>query len=164
MVLANPMILRYDVGFQLSFMATVGILYLAPFLKTYFKKLPSVLNFSETFFMTVSAQIMVLPLILFYFHNLSLVALPANLLILPLVPLAMLAGFVTGIAGMIWSALGLVLGALAWLVASVAIFLARFFSNLPFASLNVFISWRTVVFVYILIFWFLYYLFRKQKK
>jgi len=164
MVLASPMVLRYDIGFQLSFMATVGILYLAPLLKTYFKKLPSVLNFSETFFMTVSAQIMVLPLILFYFHNLSLVALPANLLILPLVPLAMLAGFVTGIAGMIWPALGLVLGALAWLVASVVIFLARFFSNLPFASLNVFISWRTVVFVYILIFWFLYYLFRKQKK
>ena len=164
MVLASPMVLRYDVGFQLSFMATVGILYLAPLLKNYFKKLPSVLNFGETFFMTVSAQIMVLPLILYYFHNLSLVALPANLLILPLVPPAILVGFVTGIAGMIWPALGLVLGALAWLVASVAIFLARFFSNLPYASIDIFISWYAVVFIYVFIFWFLYYLFRKQKK
>ena len=164
MVLGNPMILRYDVGFQLSFMATMGILYLAPLLKSYFKKLPSVFNFSEIFLMTASAQIMVLPLILFYFHNLSLVALPANLLILPLVPVAMLSGFAVGIAGMIWPVLGLVVGAAAWLISSLVIFLARFFSNLPYASLDVFISWYTVVFIYFLIFWFLYYLFRKQKK
>lgn len=163
MVLANPMILRYDVGFQLSFMATLGILYLAPLLKNYFKKLPSVLNFGETFLMTVSAQIMVLPLILFYFHNLSLVALPANLLILPLVPLGMLAGFVTGIAGIILPVLGLVVGSVAWLVSSLVIFLARFFSGLPFTTLNIFVSWYAVALIYVLIFWFLYYLFRKQK-
>ncbi|MBI2058038.1 MAG: ComEC/Rec2 family competence protein [Candidatus Yanofskybacteria bacterium] len=163
MVLANPMILRYDIGFQLSFMATVGILYLAPLLKNYFKRLPSVLNFGETFLMTVSAQIMVLPLILYYFHKLSIVALPANLLILPLVPLGMLAGFVTGITGMILPVLGLVVGSVAWLVSSLIIFLARFFSNLPFAALNIFISWYAVVLIYIFIFWFLYYLFRKQK-
>ena len=162
MVLANPMILRYDVGFQLSFMATLGILYLAPLLKNYFKKLPSLLNFGETFLMTVSAQIMVLPLILYYFHNLSLVSLPANLLILPLVPLAMLSGFITGIAGMIWPVLGLVFGALAWLVASLVIFLARLFSNLPYASLDIFISWRVLIVAYFFII--LALVFLKNKK
>ena len=162
MVLVNPMILRYDIGFQLSFMATIGILYLAPLLKNYFKKLPPVLNFGETFLMTVSAQIMVLPLILYYFHNLSVVALPANLLILPLVPLAMLSGFVTGIAGMIWSVLGLVVGAAAWLVSSLIIFLARLFSNSPYASLDVFISWRVLIVAYFFII--LALVFLKNKK
>src|SRR3989344_9175996 len=141
MVLANPMILRYDIGFQLSFFATLGILYVAPLLQSYFNKLPNWFNFREIFLMTFSAQLMVLPLILFYFKNFSLVALPANLIILPFIPLAMASGFFTGIAGLIWSKFGLLIGALTWLVSSFILIVVKFFANLPFASFPVSFSW-----------------------
>ncbi|MFH1451012.1 MAG: ComEC/Rec2 family competence protein [bacterium] len=164
MVLANPMILRFDIGFQLSFLATLGILYVSPILGKFFAKSPNTFGFKETFLMTVSAQIMVLPLILFYFHNLSLVSIPANLLVLPLVPLGMLTGFLTGIAGMLWSNLGLLIGALAWLVVSVEIFLVRFFARLPYSSLTIFMSWQWMVGLYVIILGALYRLNKRFKE
>src|SRR3989344_9041330 len=164
MVLANPMILRYDIGFQLSFFATTGILYVAPLLKQYFKKIPNWLNFRETFLMTFSAQLVVLPLLLFYFHTFSLVALPANLIILPFIPLAMALGFFTGIAGLIWSKFGLLIGALAWLVSSFVLIVVRFFANLPFASFPVSFSWIGLVVFYAAILWFLIYLAKRRTK
>ncbi|MDP3730901.1 MAG: ComEC/Rec2 family competence protein [bacterium] len=163
MVLANPMILRYDIGFQLSFFATLGILYVAPLFHPYLKKLPNWLNFRETFLMTFSAQLMVLPLLLFYFRNFSLVALPANLIILPFIPLAMASGFFTGIAGLIWSKFGLLIGALSWLVSSFVLVVVKFFANLPFASFPVSFSWLGMILVYAVIILFLIYL-RKKKK
>ncbi len=164
MVLVNPMILRYDVGFQLSFFATVGIIYVAPLLQPYFKKIPNQLKFRETFLMTFSAQVMVLPLLLFYFHNFSLVALPANLIILPFIPLAMALGFFTGLGGLIWSKLGLAIGALAWLVSSLVLWLVKFFAHLPWASFPLYLSWAGLVVVYIAIILFLLYLRRSHQQ
>jgi competence protein ComEC len=158
MVLANPMILRYDVGFQLSFFATLGIIYVAPLLSPYFKKIPNRFNFKETFLMTFSAQLMVLPLLLFYFHNFSLVALPVNIIILPFIPLAMALGFFTGLGGLIWSKLGLIIGALAWLVSSLVLLIVKFFAHLPFASFQVPFSWPVLILSYAIVIWFLHYL------
>jgi len=169
MVLANPMILRYDIGFQLSFFATLGILYVAPLLSSYFKKIQDgpvnrgILYLKETFLMTFSAQLMVLPLLLFYFHNFSLVALPANLIILPFIPLAMALGFFTGLAGLIWSKLGILIGALAWLVSSVVLWLAKFFASLPLASFPIYLSWGGMILVYAVVIWILIYLKKKQE-
>jgi len=176
MVLANPMILRYDIGFQLSFFATMGIIYVAPFLNSYFKKMQGspvnsdnraalyLLYLKETFLMTFSAQLMVLPLLLFYFHNFSLVALPANLIILPLIPLAMTLGFFTGLAGLIWSKFGILIGALAWLVSSIVLWLVKFFANLPFAFFSVYLSWGGAVLVYVVIIWILIYLKKRREE
>ncbi|TSC74158.1 MAG: Uncharacterized protein G01um101444_372 [Parcubacteria group bacterium Gr01-1014_44] len=164
MVLVNPMILRYDVGFQLSFFATTGILYVAPLLSPYFKKIPNRFNFKETFLMSLSAQLMVLPLLLFYFHNFSLVALPANLIILPFIPLAMALGFFTGLGGLIWSKLGLIIGALAWLVSSFILVVVKFFANLPLASFPISFSWPALVLIYAGLIWFLIYLKKRQDK
>ncbi len=73
MILINPLVLRGDVGFQLSFAATLGLIYLAPAIETYFKKVPNLFKLRETLVMTLSAQIFVLPLLLYYFKSLSMV-------------------------------------------------------------------------------------------
>lgn len=164
MVLSNPLILRYDIGFQLSFMATMGLLYVAPLLKTFFRKVPNWLNIKEIFLMTLSAQIMVLPLILYYFHNFSAIALLANVAILPLIPLAMLLGFLTGLTGMIWGGLGAVVGASAWLVSSLILGLVRLFAGIPGLSLEVFISWPGVALFYLLIILLALYLKKRPNK
>ncbi len=60
---------------------------------------------------TLSAQLMALPLIMYIFGEVSLIALPANVLVVPLVPLAMLLSFVAALGGMFTPA---VAGWLAW--------------------------------------------------
>jgi len=93
MILINPDILQNDVGFQLSFMATLGLIYLSPYFTGKFEKITDFFNLRENLAMTVSAQIAVLPLLLFYFKQISIVSLPANILVLPLVPVQYGAGF-----------------------------------------------------------------------
>lgn len=105
---------------------------------------------------------MVLPLLLFYFHNFSLVALLANLIILPFIPLAMALGFFTGLGALIWSKLGLLIGALAWLVSSFVLVVVKFFAHLPFASLPVSFSWIGLIIFYAAMLWFLIYLGKKK--
>src|SRR3989344_6612257 len=90
MVFINPVVLRYDIGFQLSFAATLGLVYVAPVIEKYFSKLPKLFDLRETLIMTISAQIFVLPLLLYYFKSLSLISLPANIIVLPTIPLAMI--------------------------------------------------------------------------
>lgn len=93
----------HDLGWQLSFLAFFGILVLAPAIEARFIiQNPIAKLVTES----LAAQIMTFPLIALIFGTLSLVSPLANVLILPLVPLAMLLTFVAGLAGMtipIWS-------------------------------------------------------------
>lgn len=95
MLLWNPLVLRYDLGFQLSFLATLGVIHGPPLLAPYFYKLTDRWGVKEILLTTISAQIIVLPWILYTTGNLSLIALPANILVLPVIPLTMLFGFLT---------------------------------------------------------------------
>jgi competence protein ComEC len=98
MLLANPKILRFDVGFQLSFLALAGLVYLSPMLEAWFSRCPR--WFKKYSLPTVAAQILTLPVIIYNFDRVSLVAPIVNLLVLPLVPWIMLAGFLTGALGL----------------------------------------------------------------
>lgn len=95
MLVINPKILFWDVGFQLSFLATLGIVYFQPLLDELTASWPNPLNVKSALLITFSAIVATLPLILFTFGRLSLVALLANILILPILPLAMLLGFLS---------------------------------------------------------------------
>jgi competence protein ComEC len=64
----------------------------------------------ETFIGTISAQIATMPVILFSFGTFSSYALLANMLVVPLIPLAMLLTFVGGIAGVLVPALANIVG------------------------------------------------------
>lgn len=112
MLLLNPMLLRYDIGFQLSFLATIGIIALAPFWEKSLIKKHKALGFTEIFFLSLSAQIFVVPILMYNFHTLSLISLAANLLVLPLIPLSMLLVFLTAVSGFIFPPLSLLF---AWL-------------------------------------------------
>lgn len=93
MLLINPKILFWDIGFQLSFAATLGIVYFMPIWEQLTENWPNFLKIKELLFTTLSAIIATLPLILFYFGRLSVVAPLVNILILPVIPYAMLFGF-----------------------------------------------------------------------
>lgn len=99
--LLDPSYVWGNLGWQLSFAAFAGVMVLAPLAQRYFlgEKEPNFVR--QILGETISAQIMTAPLLLYGFGQISNVAILANLLVLPLVPLAMLLTFITGIVGYI---------------------------------------------------------------
>jgi competence protein ComEC len=152
MVIINPKILVFDISFQLSFLATIAIIYVAPVLKTKFTFITEKYGLRDIISSTISAQILVLPLILNKMGLLSLVALPANILVLAFIPTTMFLGFITGMFGYISFTLALPFAWASWLILAYIIKVSEFFSNLPFSSVNV--SWfssSVMTFCYIII-------------
>ncbi|MDO8443772.1 MAG: ComEC/Rec2 family competence protein [Candidatus Azambacteria bacterium] len=135
MLFFNPYLLRYDAGFQLSFLATFGLVYLVPYFEKWFSRLPNFLSFRDNLAATLSAQAMTLPIIFFSFGRVSLIAPLANVLILPFIPLTMLFGFLAGIAGFISLGLAYVFVFPTWFLLSFQIWLIKLLSLLPFASI-----------------------------
>jgi competence protein ComEC len=148
MVWFSPKILRFDIGFQLSFLATAGLVWLAPVFEKWLKKLPKLFVLKEIFIATMAAQIAVLPLLLVYFGRLSLVSPLANLLVLILVPLSMFFGFLAGGIGMLWVFGGKTIGWLVWSLLSLKLLLINFFASLPFASVDFSWNWFLAIFYY----------------
>jgi len=137
MVLVNPLILVFDVSFQLSFIATVAVIFFAPKIEKYFLWITPHFKLRDIISVTCAAYIFVLPFILYKMGNLSLVALPANALILPLIPFTMILGFLTGFAGVIWYVLAVPLGLISQFFLHYELSVINFFSHLPFAALSI---------------------------
>ncbi|MEK7121755.1 MAG: ComEC/Rec2 family competence protein, partial [Patescibacteria group bacterium] len=127
MIYINPFALVFDIGFQLSFLAVMGLIYIYPFLDNKFRKIPELWKLKELTLMTISAQIAVAPLLIYYFHQFSPWSLPTNILVLPFVPFAMLIGFMSGIGGMIFLPLGKIVGWFAWAITTYQIKIIEFF-------------------------------------
>lgn len=140
-VLVQPSYLWGDVGWLLSFASFAGVMFMAPLLQMYFygEKKPGVLRqiLGETF----SAQLMTLPLILVTFGVVSNVALIANLLVLPLVPLAMLLTFITGLVAIIMPAIASFVALPAYWLLSYMTWVIEYLAELPWASVEVQIDW-----------------------
>ncbi|RJQ14581.1 ComEC family competence protein [Candidatus Parcubacteria bacterium] len=136
MLWVNPKLLVFDAGFELSFLATLGLVYLAPRLDVLLKSIPNSFNLRGYLTTTLSAQFAVLPLVLYRFETFSLIAPLANILVLPLIPLIMLVGFITGIAQLIFAQFGTLFGWLAHLLLNWPIFIAEKLVTIPFASLS----------------------------
>lgn len=133
MVFVSPFLLLYDIGFQLSFMATLGLILVAPKVELL---LGGSIGFKEYLIATIATQIAVLPLLLFYMGEVSLVALPVNLLVLPMVPIAMLATFFAGVIALLSPTIALPVGFIAQLSLSYIIKIATLAAGLPFASIQ----------------------------
>ncbi|MBU0705777.1 ComEC family competence protein [Patescibacteria group bacterium] len=136
MVLWNPKILMHDVGFQLSFAAVMGLIYVAPHFEKYSKKLPETFGVREAITMTLSAQVMALPIIVYNFERLSLIAPLANLLVAFAIPPAMLFGFVAVILSFVFFPLAQIFAYMAWGVLTYIIKIIEFTSIIPYASVN----------------------------
>jgi len=110
MLLLDPTLLVFDVGFQLSFTALLGIIYLEPVFKKYspLKKEPGFLSWRDNLRQTTAAQLAVLPIVLTTFGSFNPLSLIANVLILEFIPATMLFGFLTSVAGLISFNLSLV--------------------------------------------------------
>lgn len=137
MILINPFLLVYDVSFQLSFLATIAVIFFAPRVEKYFMWVPQKFGLRDIISVTTAAYVFVFPFILYKMGNFSLVALPANVLVLPFIPFTMGVGFVSGAAGLIWYGLSVPPGFIAYMLLHYELAVIRFLASLPFASMAI---------------------------
>lgn len=137
MVLFSPKILVFDISFQLSFLATVGIIYATPVVERLFTWLTNKVHIRDIVVTTLSTQLFVSPFILYAMGTFSIVSLPANLLVLPLVPLAMFFGFVVGVVGIISSTIAIPFSYITYFILHFQLLVAKFFGNLSMATTTI---------------------------
>jgi len=140
MVFISPLSIRHDVGFQLSFLAVLGLVYIYPILKKWFAKVPELKFVKETLLMSAAAQIMVVPLIAYQFHTFSLVSLLANVLILPAMSYTMLFGFLSGFGALLFASLGRAIGLLALPFEAYQLYAVKWLASWPWASVSVYMT------------------------
>lgn len=136
MLIYNPRYLFFDLGFQLSFMATIGLIYLNPILEKHLGFLPENFGFKESLITTLSAIIFTTPILLYSFGRFSVVAPVVNLLVLPAVPMVMGLGALTAGLSFIFAPVAQLVGWLVWWMLSYIIKVAEWFAGWPWASLE----------------------------
>jgi len=153
MVIGNPKIVVFDSSFQLSFMSTLGLIYIGPILKPKLEWITEWCKIREIVTTTLSTQIFVMPILLYKMGELSVVGIPVNILILGFIPVTMLAGFITGLVSFFSGWFAWIGGSLTYVLLWYEIGVVEFFAHLPFASLKIsyFPLWAAVL-VYVVYF------------
>jgi len=144
MTLWIPLLL-WDVGFELSFAATMGLVLLVRPMEQGFRALLSRLRseeravfivrlLSDPLFVTMGAQLAVWPITVHYFHRFSLISPLANFLVIPAQPAVMMLGGLATILGSVHPYLGQPIAWVAWLFTAYTIFVVEVTARLPLAS------------------------------
>jgi competence protein ComEC len=161
MTFVRPAVL-WDAGFQLSFAATLGLLlYVEPLSRRTHALLKrwtteeraARINrlLAEGVIVTLAAQLVTLPLLLYHCKQLALLGPLANLFILPAQPGVMIWGGLATLSGMLWTPLGQLLALPAWLFLTYSIAVAEWFAALPFAAIRLTLSPAGVIAAYLLL-------------
>ncbi len=128
---ANPFYVWSDLSWYLSFLAFYGVMILAPLIQSRWPGRWHDSLIAGVALESICAEIMSLPFVLYIFGQMSLIGLPANVLVVTLVPLAMLLGVVAGLAGML---AGAIAGWFAWpasLLLSYMLDIAHLMAHIP---------------------------------
>ena len=165
MLILNPMLLRWDVGFQLSFLALLGMIFLLQPIEGLMKFIPKdkFINLRTILATTFAAQIFTLPVLIYNFGRISLVSPLTNILILPVIYWIMIFGFLFGILSVIWGGFGWIFILPCWFLISYSMKIINVFSH-PWAAKAIeSIHWLWLVFFYLLLGFFVKW-FRKKTR
>lgn len=158
MVIANPRVLVFDLGFQLSFAALLGIVYVLPALqKIFIFEKSGIFSWKENALTTLSAQLAVAPLLLGKFGVISLTSIFANILILEVVPLTMGLGFAIAISGLVSDFLARMIALPAGLVLGYELLVIDLFSRLTLPVQSDFFNLSTALIYYLILFGLVYH-------
>jgi competence protein ComEC len=137
MVIWNPKTLVFDTGFELSFLATIAIIWIAPFVKAKLGWITEKLGLRAIIADTLSTQVFVLPLLLHKMGLLSVVSLFSNILVLPVIPVSMFFGFFTGLLGMFSSILAFPFAIISQILLSYIIKIIEILAEVPYAAVSI---------------------------
>jgi competence protein ComEC len=151
MLIANPKVLRDDIGFQLSFLALLGLVYVYPLVDRFFAKIkiprpakalaflrvPGSFKIRETAAMTTAAQITTLPVIIYNFSQASPVAVLSNILVLWTLPALMIVFPAVLLAASVIRQIDFVIFLIPDMILRYIIFVAEQSVRLPYAYMKV---------------------------
>lgn len=129
MLAINPLLLLNDIGFQLSFLAVIGIIYFLPVFQKWFRKIPNIFQFRNILAMTLSAQIFTLPILIYNFGYFSLISPISNVLIVPFLPYIIGSGFLFALTGIFSQTLGWILSLPCWFLLTYLVKILNFLSQ-----------------------------------
>lgn len=159
----NPLYLWGDIGWYLSFLAFGGVMLGAPLLtKRLFGKreAPQLVQIALE---TLCAEMAALPLTLFVFGSVSVVSLAANMVVTPLVPVAMLATFMAGVSAVLWPGLGAWLALPAHWILTYMTAIVSWLSSIPWARQSMSLSLPGLILTYALLVGIGYVMWRKLR-
>lgn len=162
MVLFNPFLVLYDIGFQLSFTALIGMLYIGPILFQKLLFLPGYISLPVS--ETLGAQLVSLPILIYYFGTVSVISPISNLIILSLVPLCMLVSCLIGFLGAINLVAGKIVAIPSYIVLKSFNDIIAVFGNLPFAAVTVEIKNSLIIFLFYFLLFDIWFILRRNKK
>lgn len=131
----NPKMI-YNLGFQFSFIATLGILMIVPILGKFSKNkwLKGVIAISGV---SLAAWLFILPVLLYHFHKVSLIALVLNILVVPLVGIIVWCGFITYLLFNLNAYLAMIVGFVNQFIIGILLFLVEVVANIPYSVIYV---------------------------
>lgn len=142
MAMWNPFILVDDVGFQLSFAATCGLIYMTDAVTLFLKKMriwrfiPEIFSIREAFVTTLAAQTFAVPIIVRVFGRFSLIAPLANVAVVSFIPLAMLFSFGAVLISYFWFYGGLLVAYAGWFFLELIMQIAHWSAQIPWSSIS----------------------------
>ncbi|NCR72148.1 MAG: DUF4131 domain-containing protein [Microcystis aeruginosa LG13-12] len=122
----------WDLGFQLSFLATLGLIITVPLLKNKIDYFPNLI--AEPIAISLAATLWTMPLLMFTFNSIALYSIPINIITTPLVTLISLGGVFTAFLGLIYPPLGSISASILYYPLELLLQITTFFSLLPFST------------------------------
>ena len=132
----SPMMVQSDLGFQLSFAATAGIVLGMPIIEKLLSRLPNLFHLREALSLTLAAQLAVLPFLVWGFGSFPIAGVVANLFAEPIIPPAMVTSFVAGLCGWLPTEIALLIGLPAFLLIELLLVVAHVFAMIPALSIH----------------------------
>lgn len=158
----NPKILWWDLGFHLSFLSLIWVLYFSKIFQNFLEKWENILGLKEAMVLTLSASVMTFPIISYHFWFFSLISPISNIFIAPLTPLAMFFWFLSTLSP--FSFFTNFFSFITYYILDLSLVLSHFFANLNFAIFEIKIGKIFFILSFIIIFSIIFLVnFRKNK-
>ena len=132
-LIINPQTL-FTASFQLSFLATLGIIYLYPKFSNCFNIKNNYIKYiRDIVCVTLSAQIALIPILIFYFGKLSIISFILNLLIVPVIPFIICLSFIFYFFSLVSSYLATSVAFILSYLLRIILYIINYSSNLSFS-------------------------------
>lgn len=150
MLLFNPLLLAHDIGFQLSFLAVLGIILYSSSFEKIFYFAPNILK--EVLAMSFASYVFTFPVLMYHFGSVSLVFPITNILIIPLLYPIMITGIAFVFLSFISETLAFFLLIPLWLMTQYLVFVVSYFSSFNWSSISFSVIWSLVLVIIFLFF------------
>ncbi|MFA6307827.1 MAG: ComEC/Rec2 family competence protein [Patescibacteria group bacterium] len=149
LVTLNPYIILYDIGFQLSFLAVLGLVYYARFFNKVLVFIPQQFKLREVVAVTLASQIFTWPITVYNFGIFSIIAPVANLLILPFLPVVLILSMALSVFGF-WAFLAELIAWPLFISLKIIVDISEWLSKIPYAF--VYINGFSLVYLFLSLF------------